>query len=690
MRPNRVAALLCMLTACLPVVGQVDIDWVTVGNAGNAPDTVTDFITGTQMQHGSVAYEYRISTTEITYGQYGEFLNAVAASDPNGLWDPINATNDRTGFLRFGTDGNYTYQLRANYANKPVNHVSWNDAARFCNWLTNGQPTGPQDASTTESGVYVFSGTNTLTAINRDLNNGDQVFLPTEDEWHKAAYHHPAAQGGPSDSYWLYATQSNSAPTVATTTSSGSVSNPGLNVANYLSGATWGFEVGHLSSVGTAGSASFYGCADMNGNVEEWTETVIGTGRVYRGGTWSDDSLQLRSLFRNGWIRSSDFIDLGFRVASPVPPPPAPFDIDWVTVTNVNNVPDTEVMSDGTTGYGSVAYRYRVSQTEVTNAQYADFLNAVARTDPTGLYNPDMATDSRGGIIRTGVDGEFAYEVKPNMAGKPVNFVSAYDAARFCNWITNGQGFADTESGVYSFDGPTSIAAITRDLTNLDQVFLPTDDEWYKAAFHQPAADGGDADDYWQYATKNNASPTPATATPLGDVANPGPDIANYGQAAVWSGDVTVTTVGSAGNSTYYGAFDMNGNVWEWTETEDDADRILRGGSWLDSPNALRSRGRGRSAPTSENFAFGIRLASPALSPPCPGDIADDFGTLNGGDGMVSFGDFLALLGLIGPCPGGTPGCIGDIADDFGSLGSDGMVSFGDFLALLGLIGPCP
>ena len=74
---------------------------------------------------------------------------------------------------------------------------------------------------------------------------------------------------------------------------------------------------------------------------------------------------------------------------------------------------------------------------------------------------------------------------------------------------------------------------------------------------------------------------------------------------------------------------------------------------------------------------------------PCVGDIADDFGTI-GADGQVSFGDFLALLGLIGPCPGGNPGCIGDIADDFGTVGGDGQVSFGDFLALLGLIGPCP
>ncbi len=74
----------------------------------------------------------------------------------------------------------------------------------------------------------------------------------------------------------------------------------------------------------------------------------------------------------------------------------------------------------------------------------------------------------------------------------------------------------------------------------------------------------------------------------------------------------------------------------------------------------------------------------------CIGDFADDLGNL-GPDGQVSFGDFLALLGLIGPCPGGIPGCLGDIADDFGTLnGGDGMVSFGDFLALLGLIGPCP
>lgn len=72
----------------------------------------------------------------------------------------------------------------------------------------------------------------------------------------------------------------------------------------------------------------------------------------------------------------------------------------------------------------------------------------------------------------------------------------------------------------------------------------------------------------------------------------------------------------------------------------------------------------------------------------CEGDIANDIGAI-GPDGQVDFGDFLALLGLVGPCPGGTPGCTGDIADSFGSHGEDGMVDFGDFLFMLGNVGPC-
>ena len=361
----------------------------------------------------------------------------------------------------------------------------------------------------------------------------------------------------------------------------------------------------------------------------------------------------------------------------------AQVEIEWVTVGNAGNP------ADPTTGFGRVCYEYRIGKYEVTNDQYAAFLNAVAASDPNGLYNTNMGSNARGGITRSGSAGSYTYSVKPNMGNKPVNYVNWYGAARMSNWLTNGQGSGDTELGVYTLTGATSINAITRDLRDANQVFIPTEDEWYKAAYHQPFTQGGDTDDYWLYATLSNSVPTVATAMSMGDVANPGQGVVNYALGADWNGqDGNLTTVGSAGSTSFYGAFDMDGNTWDWNETLIGSLRGVRGGSFVNAEGSLRSTLRFSNFPSSGNSFNGFRLASPAPGF-CPGDIADDFGTL-GADGQVSFGDFLALLGIVGPCPGGTPGCIGDIADDFGSPCRDGQVSFGDFLALLGLVGPCP
>lgn len=78
-----------------------------------------------------------------------------------------------------------------------------------------------------------------------------------------------------------------------------------------------------------------------------------------------------------------------------------------------------------------------------------------------------------------------------------------------------------------------------------------------------------------------------------------------------------------------------------------------------------------------------IRFDAYAAPVVCVTDIADDYGEL-GPDGLVSFGDFLAILSRIGICPVDENTCIGDFADDFGNLGSDGQVSFGDVLFMLG------
>jgi len=150
-----------------------------------------------------------------------------------------------------------------------------------------------------------------------------QFFIPTENEWYKAAYHQPSAQGGDTDDYWLYATASNSDPTVATANATGDINNPGTNVANYDLGADWNGQNGHVTTVGSAGplSESFYGTSDQSGNVLEWNETVnSGVSRFLRGGRWSDFIFPLRSTSRSwdtpersGGARRHDAFDLNRR-----------------------------------------------------------------------------------------------------------------------------------------------------------------------------------------------------------------------------------------------------------------------------------------------------------------------------------------------------------------------------------------
>ena len=129
--------------------------------------------------------------------------------------------------------------------------------------------------------------------------------------------------------------------------------------------------------------------------------------------------------------------------------------IETVPVGNVGNTADAAVMTnDRTTGYGAVSYAYNIGKYEVTNAQYCGFLSAVAQDDTHNLYNEEMGTDVRGGIVRGGTPGQYTYACKADMGNKPVNVVSWLDAARFTNWLHNGQpvdaqGPATTEDGAY-------------------------------------------------------------------------------------------------------------------------------------------------------------------------------------------------------------------------------------------------
>jgi hypothetical protein len=148
--------------------------------------------------YGRVPYDFSIGKYEVSLAQYTRFLNAVAASDTYSLYNPSMATNlNIAGIERSGDDGSYTYAVIGSGA-RPVTYVSWFDAARFCNWLHNECPTGGQDETTTESGAYTLDGA-TSGGLDITRNPGAKYWIPSEDEWYKAAFHDPrlAADGGP-------------------------------------------------------------------------------------------------------------------------------------------------------------------------------------------------------------------------------------------------------------------------------------------------------------------------------------------------------------------------------------------------------------------------------------------------------------------------------------------------------------
>jgi hypothetical protein len=134
----------------------------------------------------------------------------------------------------------------------------------------------------------------------------------------------------------------------------------------------------------------------------------------------------------------------------------ATINIDYVNVGNVYNWPDPA----GGYSKGAVDHIYNIGKYEVTNAQYAAFLNAVdpAGANANGIYNGNMGSNIRGGITYTsGAASGSKYTVRANMGNKPVNYVSWYDAARFTNWMGNGQGAGSTETGSYTLTGNTGI-----------------------------------------------------------------------------------------------------------------------------------------------------------------------------------------------------------------------------------------
>jgi formylglycine-generating enzyme len=290
------------------------IEMVTVGNPGNAADPGN---TTSPNVYGAVAEAFRIGKYEVTLDEYAAFLNAVAATDPYELYFDDDMATDLqiAGIQRNGASGAYTYTVIGS-GKRPVTYVDWFDAARFCNWLHNGRPRGPQSASTTESGAYALNGATTGLSITREATA--RYWVPSEDEWYKAAYHHPNSLGGPADDYYLYPTMSDSAPgnQVSTTPNQANVYSAVYSVTQAAGPAS--LTQNYLTDAGAfSASASHYGTFDQGGNVWELTEGINGSTCALRGSSWDNLPAQMLSSFRGG---SGERLDtIGFRVAGRVP-----------------------------------------------------------------------------------------------------------------------------------------------------------------------------------------------------------------------------------------------------------------------------------------------------------------------------------------------------------------------------------
>jgi formylglycine-generating enzyme len=306
--------------------------------------------------------------------------------------------------------------------------------------------------------------------------------------------------------------------------------------------------------------------------------------------------------------------------------------LEFVTVGDAGNAADT-------TGFGSVGYVYQMGKYDVTNAQYCEFLNAKLPTitDPAagkllpsdiyGLYNINMMTASIGG----GIDYNPAaatgakFSIVPGKGNWPVTYVSWYDTIRFANWLQNGQGNGDTETGTYSINaggqnsGTVAVPdAATRAVWTTAHWVLPSQDEWYKAAYHQ---NGAATVGYWIYPTKSNTAPVNVLSATGTNNAN---FYDNYGTGNGGYADPVnyITPVGTfAASPGPYGTFDMGGDVFQWNEAMSvlfgSSGGGLRGGSWSTYSNSLASSGRVYGDyPTYESGFIGFRVASVGVPEP--------------------------------------------------------------------------
>ena len=346
--------------------------------------------------------------------------------------------------------------------------------------------------------------------------------------------------------------------------------------------ANFAGQVGSTTPVDSypAGRSPF-GCADMAGNIWEWTSSLAwpypyhaadgreaGTGlgqRVVRGGSYNHQAVDIRCCTRDRLFPSACDLYIGLRLVREAAPP-AGDPHDWLHIP-AGQVQLGEWAIDGVApddasalpGLGAPAHRVQVAAfemaaTPITNAQYAGFVHATGHRPPAHWMAARPAAAVRD---------------------HPVTYVDWHDARACCAWLG---------------------------------AQLPTEAQWERAA-------RGDH----------------ARLYPWGDAA-PDSRRARFNQPHAELGTRAVGARRSGAGP--FGHLDLAGNVWEWSLSryaaypyvDDDGRnaprdlgrRVLRGGSCRsEAPLYLECSYRSMSYSTRRRDHIGFRpVRQPLHAPP--------------------------------------------------------------------------